>query len=1301
MARGERQAAEEDLAASLADASPGELPAALGLSFGAANGSPSAPDEDLPAPLAGGGRGGGARSPARAAWAGDDLPAVSAQEAPGALPAVVSPAADREAPLDDLPVVAPPAAREARPLEGGLPTVSASGAPSPVGFGDLPAILGGGASDEPRGLADGSAQKADLPVVPGGHGTAPAGFASSDFGEDLPAVSSGGGAATGAAASGTPAEARSAAPAVGEGDDLPSVLGGGDPDLPSVLSGLGPSALDDLPDVSSAGLPAPAQNLPAAQQAGLPANPQVELPTARDVELPIVSAAGLPQAAGFGRVDLPDNAGALPEVQSTLPELQSSLPELQSSLPTGAAASLPLVSDAFPALHDGDPRASDPFELEADPFGTVDDAAERGSGFSFPPEGEPFASVPPGDPDDPFSQTLEAGEAVGTEASFPTESDAPAAGGAYGEVSLAGEAGSGGLETAEDMEFGEIPQERPGRAGAEGVDLGADPAATGATLELQRGGGKTPRAAHVTRIAVAAVIGLGVIGGSSLALVPDVGPFAIHSIMDRVNRAEHERMLSSLRRHSEERLAQDTLEQARQAIEEAERSTREAPRFQPLKAHAATVLHAAALRFGPLPEIEAAGKSLVQALDPERDDASFQLARASELAASEGGSKAIAALSAVAAQPQAEALLGEVLLRAGEGARALATWSKLAKSEDGARSRFGLARASLLVGDSAGALVQVERVLKANPEHLGAHIVRLDAERLARESGEGGGKVDLEALAERVEEILASAAPAEKAAAFEVLGDLHLAYGRNSMANKAFEEALAIDRQAPRALVGLGETLYGEGRHAEALARFEAARSSRPLSLRAALGIAKCQVALEHVPEASKLLAELARKHPENVEVRYLQAAADEAAEHYDEAMAGYAAAIELAGGKPESIKSYLALSALQTDQGLVERAKETLAEAAAKLPPSSALSVALGQLSMKESSYRTAREHFARALELDPANTRARFLGAVTLTRLGHFDAALEAFDSVKKADSEYPGLSMERGRLYEVSGRVAEALEQYEAAFEAAPDDEELQLRVGCARVLAGHAAAATELLEKLTRTQARSAEANYCLGRALSRTGSKLDAVRYLERAVALDPEQAVYYLYLGWASSEMGRQGDAAKALDKALELDAGLADAYWLRGNLRRKQGAVRDAVADLRKALTLAPDRVEAHADLAFALSELGRRAEAMSEWKRAVAARPDEAAWRFRYGKLLSSQGRRSAAATELTKAISLAEDQAESLDAPWLWQAHYLVARAISPSERAISHWQSFMRMSPIDNPYRKEAKRALDKLGSPWSN
>jgi predicted Zn finger-like uncharacterized protein len=1232
----------------------------------------------------------------------DDLPAVGrglpiSGMAQGAyttsdLPGVFGGGAQVAAPEPPVEVIGLP---ELLPSE--LPAVAATGLPEVVSRGqpragrvdsDLPNVFGGSYEAPPVGL----------PEVRG------AGVARiSDSG--LPDV----------LGSGLPDVLGSGLPDV-LGSGLPDVLGSG---LPDVLgSGLPDVRGTDLPDVFGVGLPLVSDTgLPDVLASGLPEVSAAGLPDVLASGLPIVSAAGLPEVfgpgvAGFGRVDLPvPRPAELPEVRGHIGFDEVDLPGVGESLPSVAESwgNLPTMGESLPtAKGQGAAGSFDESTTPFGDFGEVDGDPFAGSEADFgAPEGDdPFAAPGAAEDEDEFAPAQgDDGREGGLRAR-------PAGGGGYGEVSIDGaESDDSALETADDMEFQAIPQRgsaSPGRAAASAsvhAD-GLDNEATGSTLEL--GPERKTSKARTRRVAAALAICFGAIAGGALALKPAIGPFGIHFVMDQLKRGERERLLTQLAAEAQEAGQRDTLAAVQASLRAVEQAREGAPRFEPLSARSALDHYKAALRYGPLPNMEATARVALDQLEPDSEEALDRLARAAQAAVARD-SEAKARLEALGNDPDARELLGELSLRNKDWVEASKIWAELRQSEPtSARAAFGLARAQLGLGKANEALSEARQVLALTPEHVGAPILMLEAQRALQNGvdAKAGQRAETPDLVASVMRVLPEASPGEAALAHCVLGELHSSQGRTGPAQQEFESALGIDRSLPRALIGLGEVLHGVGRDGEALARFDAAAKAEPASLAAALGIAKSQIRLGQLNEGKASLARLAQTHPGDPDVTFWAGKTEQAMGNNDAALAAYRAAIVAGKGRADSVDAYLALAKLQADLGQLSLAQETLSEARGKLPPNGPLQKALGEIALSRADAVSAYEHFQKALELDPGDTRARFLGAVALTRLGRFDEALAAFQNVGQTDKDFPGLAVERGRLFEESGRNLEALAEYEAALKKTPEDPEVMTRVGCARMIAAQTAPARELLEKATKIRPRSAEANYCLGRALFDEERYIDGMVRLERAANIDPTRAIYQLYVGWVASELGRQSDAQKSFDKAIELDRGLADAYWQRGRLRLKQGAAKDAIVDLERARQLKPTRYEAMADLAVAYSDIGRMPKALELWEEAIAKDADNPTWHFRYGKLLSTSGNGAMAAAHVKRAIELvAESQAAapSGDKPkaplWLWQAHYLLARELGNVPASVPQWQAYLRLSPHDDPYRPEAERALRELGHPW--
>lgn len=862
-------------------------------------------------------------------------------------------------------------------------------------------------------------------------------------------------------------------------------------------------------------------------------------------------------------------------------------------------------------------------------------------------------------------------------------------------ISTADDARPRERQASTDLEFGAIPQEgaKAGTKAEEALVVSGaqQPEPQRRRVDVNKPSSKTARAVLLGTVVTV------VVSGAALSLLPDVGLFGSSYISDQLRSSEYDRLLAEQTKVAQRALSQDLYPEAIRSLQQLELAERAHPRARSLRAYLAFVAYAIDLRFGASPERNSKAKVLLAPLSARTDVDSLALAEAARATDERNLTRAHQKIDDIRRSDPKRieflVLSAQIEMLDRRPGQALVYWREVESFERSARSAFGNATAEFALGQLDASEQSAKMAVTRQPRHVGARLLMAHIAMDKRGDSDSAEKSLSQVLASP-----ADASPAELVSMQTMLGDLNLSRSRISAAEAAYSKALASDPRCSGALRGLGEALYRTGRFSESLARFEAAAQADPDDSTAAVGVAKSLLSLERVRDAVALLSKLLATHEQSFLVNYWYGAALEAVGNREDAEKAFGRAVQLGGSEPNSIDAYVSLALLKNQQGRREEAQKLLDTARAKLPLSAKLLVAIGQLALSEGRYEAAIDDFRHALALDPTDIAARFRLGVALRKDRKFGEAMTCFEAVAKVDVEFPGLALERGLLYETSGRTDEALKAFEDALAKAPNDPDLMLRVGCGKVAAGRPKEAETLLRKVLEQRPMSAETHHCLGRAQLLEGTNLAlALRTLERAVELDPYRPEYYLYVGWAANEAGRIAAAEQALKKALSLDQGLGDAYWQRGVLRFRQGAIKDAVADLTKALELRPSRFEAHAALAEAYYELGLEVKALEQWRLAVQAQPENASWHLNYGKLLQAINRDAEARSELEQSLSLGQ----KLDPPprWIWEAHRLLARSLGMQAAAIPHWQAYLRLSPLDHAYRDEAKAALARLGQPW--
>jgi tetratricopeptide (TPR) repeat protein len=884
---------------------------------------------------------------------------------------------------------------------------------------------------------------------------------------------------------------------------------------------------------------------------------------------------------------------------------------------------------------------------------------------------------------------------------------------AFGEVDLGGGGGTGGAGFSLDASIGSHGLEAP-----LGPDFHVGEVARASLRATTSTRPPPPKPSALKWVALGLLVLL-LVGGAALHLTP-FGAYGYLYVGDMLHASDYEAAANSAIRASETALAADTYDAATAAVDAVYAAHRKTPRARALTAYAAFVDCEVGVRFGPDPARVSRAKQVLAELPPKPPVKYLDAARAVQ--AAEGDpAKALAAVDAAAKREPGGplsidlALLeGWLQLGASDPASALASFKRAAdlsskappQGAADARAHFGLARAYDALGDWADAKKEVDATLAASPDHPGALTLRARPASVAVDPAKS-----LRDLARVIEGPgRAKAAPVGLAAAYAAKAWIELEHGAASDARDAFEQAVKLDPQNAEALNGEGRMLMNEGRYAEALARFDTALQYDANSPETIANDAEAKIGLERLADAKQQLVAARERFPKSVPVLLQLARVEQHLGNNDAAEADLKTALACVDpNRADALRPYVAMSELLSARGRLADARAMLDEARKKLPPSSTLERAFGEVSELQGDYEAAISHYKAAIVKDPKDAEAHFKLAVAYRRTRRFDEAGGELDRVAAIDRDYPGLALERGLLFEASGDVQKAIDEFKGALAKAPDDPDLQLRVGSAYVAIGRPDDALPMLHKVLEQRPTSAEAHHYIGRALLLKGTTnlVDALHYLKRAVELDPNRAEFHVYVAWAADDTtpAQLELARDEVDKALALDKVNAEAYWQRGVIERMEGAIDDAVKDEKHALELRPSRYEAHATLAECYEDKNDEAGAMAEWAKAIAGDGNALTadgtvphpyWRFRYGKLLMERGGPASGLTMLLPA-ALASEKMDPRPG-WLGPLEFLSAEALRKAGRrndAVEHYQRFLEIAPVNSPDRLDAQKALAQL------
>lgn len=220
---------------------------------------------------------------------------------------------------------------------------------------------------------------------------------------------------------------------------------------------------------------------------------------------------------------------------------------------------------------------------------------------------------------------------------------------------------------------------------------------------------------------------------------------------------------------------------------------------------------------------------------------------------------------------------------------------------------------------------------------------------------------------------------------------------------------------------------------------------------------------------------------------------------------------------------------------------------------------IALGDAGTIAGKFDMAKQAFARALEIDPGNSRV-------MRGIGQLYIAQQQFDK---------------------------AATYFEASIKKYPQNGRLRVALGNLYIVMNKAVKAIEVLEPVVKSTPKYAEARSLLGEAYARNLHLEAAIKEYTEAAKLNPNDAQAWGRIGLYSVNLTRYVEAREPLTKAIQIDPMEAHYYWALGDswlLENPDDLHFDKAAQLyRQALNLNPKNEKALYSFAMGLSRRGK----------------------------------------------------------------------------------------------------------------
>jgi Flp pilus assembly protein TadD len=262
-----------------------------------------------------------------------------------------------------------------------------------------------------------------------------------------------------------------------------------------------------------------------------------------------------------------------------------------------------------------------------------------------------------------------------------------------------------------------------------------------------------------------------------------------------------------------------------------------------------------------------------------------------------------------------------------------------------------------------------------------------------------------------------------------------------------------------------------------------------------------------------------------------------------------------------------------------------------------------------------TARQRYARLLELDPLDVESRRAHGDLLAEAGMLTEAQRELEAVLATAPE--DLRARRSLVLVLAARQAgkELCTALEEVVRLDPENIDARMDLGAAYLNVGRSADAAGVYEEVLRRRPRHAGA-LKLAADLARERGELEkASSYYAKLRWMAPTDPRPVFLMAAAHAEAGNIEAAERLFAEAARFPGMRADALSNLGALALKRGEPKQALWYLQRAAKGAPGKAVVRYNHALALHRVGRDGEALSELRAAETADPSDAGVRFLAG--------------------------------------------------------------------------------------
>lgn len=537
-------------------------------------------------------------------------------------------------------------------------------------------------------------------------------------------------------------------------------------------------------------------------------------------------------------------------------------------------------------------------------------------------------------------------------------------------------------------------------------------------------------------------------------------------------------------------------------------------------------------------------------------------------------------------------------------------------------TRMSRATASLSAGEYQAALVDLRKVLDAEPQNTGAQLLLVD---VLKASG------DIAAARVQLDRALDAGAPASETEPRQL--DILLSMGSTETLRKTLESATTLS--APRRAIYEGRLLLLERRPAEAQVAFERVLAADQANIDAASGKIEAMAAQGNLDAAAQYADTLLEGDSQSGRIWFAKGLLAARIADFATASEALTRAISSSGEltREQRIQAHVVRLESQIGAGELASAHQSLAALEAEASDVPITSMMRARVALAGGDPNAAVNDLRRFSQAAPQHLVGRLLLITALQEQGSME---QAFAEAVRAVSEFPSTDEPRLALAGVQlrmGRAADAEGTLQSLIAKSPPNPIAMSLLAEIRVRSGNAAAGISMLEQSLAESPNNGNIKLQLATAqiaannAQRALQVLDTVRDPELLAARDRLRVI-------ATAALQGSGSAEQELRAAVQRHPDDVDLMLMAAAYASNTGKLDQAREHLNKALEARPGNPMLMQSLAKLELSAGRVAEALALANTSLEKAPNDAAGMVLMASIAALRGQDSEVDAWLNKA-------------------------------------------------------------------